>query len=44
MPEPRPDDLMNASAIVPNGPMDDERASMFDNLLNFAFPKAEASQ
>jgi len=43
MPEARPDDLMNASAIVPNGPMDDERASMFDNLLNFVFPKAEAA-
>lgn len=44
-PEPttRPDDLDTATAIVPNGPMDDDRASMFDNLLNFVFPKAEAS-
>lgn len=43
MPMARPEDLETATAIVPNGPMDDERASMFDNLLNFVFPKAKAS-
>lgn len=43
MPEPRPEDLKTATAVVPNGPMDEERASMFDGLLNLVFPKAEAA-
>ena len=44
-PEPtaRPDDLDTASAIIPNGPMDDDRASVFQDFMNFIIPKAEAS-
>ena len=44
-PEPtaRPDDLDTASAIIPNGPMDDDRASVFRDFMNFIIPKAEAS-
>tara|TARA_R110001606_G_scaffold347343_1_gene496638 strand:- start:56 stop:1045 length:990 start_codon:yes stop_codon:yes gene_type:complete len=42
-PEPRPDDLDTASAVIPNGPMDDDRASVFQDFMNFIIPKAEAS-
>ena len=42
-PEPRPDDLDTASAIIPNGPMDDDRASVFQDFMNLIIPKAEAS-
>lgn len=43
MPMSRPDDLNVASAVVPNGPMDMDRSSAFDDLMNWVFPKAEAS-
>lgn len=42
-PEPRPDDLDTASAVIPNGPMDDDRASVFQDFMNLIIPKAEAS-
>jgi len=45
MPEPpksRPDDLI-ASAVVPNGPMDKQRASAFNNMINYFIPEAQAS-
>lgn len=42
-PEPRPDDLDTASAVIPNGPMDDDRASVFQDFMNLIIPTAEAS-
>ena len=43
MPMARPDDLDTASAVIPNGPMDNDRASMFQDFMNFIIPKADAS-
>jgi len=41
-PEARPEDLERASAIIPNGPMDNERASVFQDFMNFIIPQAKA--
>ena len=43
MPEPRPNDLDTASAVIPNGPMDNQRLSAFEEFMNFIIPKAEAA-
>ena len=43
MPEPRPDDLNTASAVIPNGPMDNQRLSAFEEFMNLIIPKAEAA-
>ena len=42
MPEPmsRPETLQ---AVIPNGPMDKQRASLLDQMFDFFIPKAEAS-
>ena len=41
-PEARPEDLERASAVIPNGPMDNERASVFQDFMNFIIPQAKA--
>jgi len=41
-PEARPEDLERASAVIPNGPMDNERASVFQDFMNFLIPQAQA--
>ncbi len=43
MPTARPENLETASAVLPNGPMDNDRASVFEEFMNFIIPKAEAS-
>ena len=41
-PEARPEYLERASAVIPNGPMDNERASVFQDFMNFLIPQAQA--
>ena len=41
-PEARPEDLERVSAVIPNGPMDNERASVFQDFMNFIIPQAKA--
>jgi len=42
-PELRPEILNTASAIIPNGPMDNNRDLEFQDFMNFIIPKAQAS-
>ena len=38
MPMARPENLETASAVLPNGPMDNDRASVFEEFMNFIIP------